>query len=246
MTEENLLTADIPDIEVKNEDKPDARKPANLPDKFWDAKKGEMRLDTLINSYLHLEKKISGMVPIPQNDDDKKRIQKLIGVPETADDYQLSVPNDLFEVDAELNQRLLAKGFTQEQAQEVYDLAAEKLVPLIVEMAAEFQADREVERLVTHFGSTDKWQEISRQLLQFGRKNLSPDVLAGLACSYDGVLALHRMMKSNEPQMKADMAVHTGETDLYAMMKNPKYWRDKDPSFIAKVTDGFEKIYGRK
>jgi hypothetical protein len=28
------------------------------------------------------------------------------------------------------------------------------------------------------------------------------------------------------------------------MMRDPKYWRDKDPSYVAKVTEGFKKMYG--
>jgi len=29
------------------------------------------------------------------------------------------------------------------------------------------------------------------------------------------------------------------------MMRDPKYWREKDPSFVAKVTEGFERMYGK-
>ncbi len=237
MSDENLLTAEI---ETKAEN---TNKPANVPDKFWDGKKEEIRIEALLASYMALEKKLSTMIP----QDDKKRVQKALGVPETAKDYNVSVPNDLFDIDEELNERLLTKGFTEEQVQEVYNLAAEKLVPLIVEMAAEFQADREVERLVEKFGGVDQWKEISRQLLAFGKKNLPGDVLEGLSCSYEGVMALHRMMKSEQPNLKgSENAAASGEDDLHAMMKNPKYWRDKDPSFIAKVTEGFEKIYSNK
>lgn len=241
MSEENLLTAEIETSEETS------KKPDGLPDKFWDSKREEIRVEALLASYLSLEKKLATMVPIPQNEDDKKRLQKIMGVPETAKEYNVSVPNDLFDVDDELNERLLAKGFTEEQVQEVYDLAAEKLVPLIVEMAGEFRADREVERLVAHFGGADKWREMSKQLLAFGKKNLPADVLTGLSCSYEGVLALARMMKSDQPGLKGknDIAA-SGEDDLHSMIKNPKYWRDKDPSFIAKVTEGFEKIYANK
>ncbi len=28
------------------------------------------------------------------------------------------------------------------------------------------------------------------------------------------------------------------------MMRDPKYWRDKDPAFVAKVTEGFKSVYG--
>lgn len=36
------------------------------------------------------------------------------------------------------------------------------------------------------------------------------------------------------------------ERDLQSMMRDPKYWRDQDPSFVQKVTEGFQKLYGRK
>lgn len=241
---DNLLT---PEIETDAPAAKSAAKPAGLPDKFWDADKEEVRVEALVASYLALEKKLSQTLPVPQNDDDKRRIYKAIGVPDTPDDYQVSVPNDLFDIDPELNKRLHAKGFTPEQVQEVYTLAAEKMVPLILDMAAEFQADREIERLVHEFGGVDKWKEISRQLLVYGKKTLPPQVLEGMACSYEGVMALYKMMKSDEPGLKlrASSAEDADEKDLVAMMKNPKYWREKDPAYIAKVTAGFEKIYNK-
>ena len=36
------------------------------------------------------------------------------------------------------------------------------------------------------------------------------------------------------------------ELDLQSMMRDPKYWRDQDPSFVNKVTEGFQKLYGKK
>lgn len=68
-----------------------------------------------------------------------------------------------------------------------------------------------------------------------------------IACSYEGVMALSRMMKTDQPNIKGQTgAANAGEGDLYTMMKNPKYWREKDPSFIAQVTAGFEKLYANK
>jgi hypothetical protein len=242
---DNLLTAPIEAEEAA--ETADPKKPEGVPEKFWDAEKGEVRIDALLASYLALEKKLSQTIPLPQNDEDKRRLQKIMGMPDSADGYQVTIPNDLFPVDLELNQRLHAKGFTSEQVQEVYDLAAEKMVPLILEMAAEFQADREIERLVSEFGGPDKWREVSRQLLAFGQKNLPPSVLDGLACSYEGVMALYRMMMADEPGIarRGTPAAGSSESDLIEMMKSPKYWREKDPAYIARVTEGFEKIYGR-
>jgi hypothetical protein len=153
----------------------------------------------------------------------------------------------MFEPDADVNARMHAKGFTAEQAQEAYNLAAEKLIPMILQVAGEFQADREVEKLANHFGGAEKWKEVSRQLLAFGRQNLAPDVLESLSSSYEGVLALERMMKSEEPGLKrgTKALAAVDEKELHNMVRDPRYWREKDPSFVEKVTEGFKKIYSQ-
>ncbi|MEM6811174.1 MAG: hypothetical protein AAF549_01780 [Pseudomonadota bacterium] len=35
------------------------------------------------------------------------------------------------------------------------------------------------------------------------------------------------------------------EKDLQSMMRDPRYWRDKDLSFIEKVTKTFERLYNK-
>ncbi len=217
MTPDNLLTTDIPE-------------------KFKDAESGEIRVDALLKSYKELEKKLSQGTSINYD------------APHSADDYCIDCEHGLFQPDYEINQRLFEKGLTNEQAQEVYNLAAEKMVPMIIELANEFQADREVEKLINHFGGTEKWKEVSRQLLAFGQNNLPPEVLNNLSSSFDGVLALERMMKSEEPggfkREKSISSSAMNENDLTSMMRDPRYWKTKDPSFVAKVTDGFSKLYG--
>src|SRR5690606_29735044 len=145
------------------------------------------------------------------------------------------------------NKRRHKKGYTNEQVQYVYDLAAEKMVTMIIEMAADYKADRELEKLVAQFGGEEKWKEVSRQLLAFGRKNLPGDVLETLSSSHEGVMALYRMMKGDAPAIGKNPAAQSGnpaELELQSMMRDPKYWRDQDPSFISKVTEGFKNLYG--
>lgn len=154
----------------------------------------------------------------------------------------------MFQPDIDVNRRLHEKGFSPDQAQVVYDLAAERMMPMLKEVVAEFRAEREVEKLINHFGGSEQWRELSRQLLSFGQKNLPADVLDNLSSSYEGVLALERMMKSGaEPKMVgrkgAAMPGGLDEAELSSMMRDPKYWREKDPSFVAKVTQGFESLY---
>lgn len=201
-----------------------------IPEKFKDPETGNVRLDALLQSYKELEKKLSGASSAPKS----------------PDDYCIACDHGLFEVDPEVNARLHRHGMTQEQAQVVYDLAAEKMMPMIAQMSSDFQADREVEKLINHFGGVEAWKEISRQMLAFGQRNLTPDVLDNLSSSFEGVLALHRMMQSEEPGLRkgADKPSALDDKDLQIMMRDPRYWRDKDPSFVAKVTEGFQRMYG--
>jgi hypothetical protein len=227
-----------------------AEKPGHLPDKFWDAKTGQIRTDALLKSYLQLEQKLSqgsaNTPTAPETDEDRRTLFRLLGTPETAEDYCIDCSHGLFEPDRELNQKLFDLGFTGEQAQALYDTAAEKLVPLVLDVAAEFAADRELDRLVAHFGGAEKWQDVSRQLLTYGKRHLPGDVLASLASSYDGVLALYRMMEAGNPGLikKGDGDEQTPDAKIAAMMRDPKYWRDRDPKMVAEVTKAFESLYG--
>lgn len=201
-----------------------------IPEKFKDSKTGAVRMDQMIKSYKELEKRLSN-VP---------------STPKTPEDYNIKCDHGLFTSDEAINKRLHENGFSNDQVQFVYDLAAEVMVPMIVDMAGDFEADREIEKLIEHFGGADKWQEVSRQLLAFGQKNLPADVLDTLSSSYDGVIALYRMMNNGEPSVGlkiSESANDTGNLDLQSMMRDPKYWKEKDPSFIAKVTEGFQRLY---
>lgn len=206
-----------------------------IPDKFKDPATGELKVESLLSSYGELERKMSAS-PRP---------------PKTPGEYCINCDHGLFTADADLNAKLHAKGFTNDQVQIVYDLAAEKLVPLVFKVAADFDAEREIEKLLAHFGGAEKWAETSRQLLAFGQKALPADVLETLSISYEGVLALHRMMKGEEPGLTRTAGGERsggsqGEMELQSMMRDPKYWRDQDPSFISKVTEGFQKLYGNR
>ncbi|MBL4804526.1 MAG: hypothetical protein JKY71_06640 [Alphaproteobacteria bacterium] len=206
--------------------------PALVPEKFKNPDTGAVRMDALIKSYGELEKKMSAG---PQ-------------APESPEEYCIECGHGMFEPDAEINQRLHAKGMSQAQVQEVYDLAAEKMIPMLKELSNDMDADREVEKLIAHFGGAEKWTQVSRQLLAFGQRNLPADVLENLSSSYDGVLALHKMMQSDEPTLKKEASNPNSMdmNELQSLMRDPKYWRDKDPATVGKVTEGFEKAYGGK
>jgi hypothetical protein len=121
-------------------------RPADVPEKFWDEEAGGIRVDALLKSYRELEKRLSRMVTLPGDDADEEerfRFLRALGVPETADAYTIEERHPLVTPDKDVNARLHKAGFTPQQVQLVYDLAAERLLPLIAEAAQMFEAERD-------------------------------------------------------------------------------------------------------
>lgn len=206
--------------------------PEGVPDKFWDSERGTLRSDALIKSYKELERKLGAT---PSQD-----------LPGTPDDYHVESSNELITGDPEVNTRLHAAGFTQEQAQLVYDLAAEKLLPMVAEVASVFEAERQVERLVVEFGGSERWRQTSRQITAWGRATLPEAAFDALATTYEGVVAMHGMMTKDEPGFLQD-ASNDGnvlsEKTLREMMRDPRYWNDQDPDYVRQVRDGFRRLF---
>lgn len=240
---ENLLTSPVPASA--------AALPPAVPEKFRDPQTGAVRVDALLKSYLELERRLSAPgggaeTPAPAAEPDRPSLLKMLGVPDGPEGYCIACDHGLFQPDPAINGRLHEAGFTPEQAQLVYDLAAERLVPLIQDVAAEFQAEREIERLVAQFGGEERWRDVSRQLLAWAGKNLPRPAVEGLSTTYEGVMAMYRMMSGTEPSalsMPAAPAPGGGEAELQALMRDPRYWRERDPAVVARVTEGFQRLY---
>lgn len=228
-------------------------KPPFLPDKFWDPETRSVRLEALAKSYQALEKRMGGMVAVPGDDaadEDRAAFQQTVnrlrGVPDSPDAYEVAERHPLLKPDPELNALLHGAGFSPDQVQLVYDLAADRVLPVIEDLASEFEADRQLVRLIDHFGGEERWAEVSRQILAWGRTNMPPDVLEAMATTYEGVLALHRMMGSGEPGLRTDGRGGEGPLDearLKEMMRDPRYWRDRDPALVRKIGAGFKALY---
>lgn len=206
--------------------------PDGLPEKFWDQDRGELRTESLIKSYQSLEKKLGALSGL--------------GVPENPDGYDIKMTDDLFTSDPDVNAKLHAAGFSQEQAQTVYDLASEHMLPMVSEVAAEFQAQAQIDRLAQKFGGEDKWREMAAQLKSWGRSHFPDEVFHALSSTYEGVLSMHKMMGSGEPGLiegagAANDAV--SEDGLRQMMQDPRYWRDHDPALVGRVRDGFKRLF---
>jgi hypothetical protein len=59
-------------------------------------------------------------------------------------------------------------------------------------------------------------------------------------------MALRRMMASGEPGPLGQgvAAAPQDEAAIRTLMRDPRYWRDRDPGLVAQVTEGFRRLYG--
>ncbi|WP_137125558.1 capsid assembly protein [Roseomonas sp. HF4] len=228
---------------------PKGARPEEVPEKFWDEEAAAIRVDALLKSYRELERRLSQRVAPPgadAPDEERMRFRRAIGVPDGPDGYEIEAKHELCCPDADINRRLHEAGFTKDQAQLVYDLAAERLLPLIAEAAGQFEAERQIERLREHFGGEDRFRRIAGQITAWGRTNLPAPVMEALSTTAEGVIALHRMMEGKEPGLarRGEEPAAGDEGELRAMMRDPRYWRTREPEFVRRVTDGFRRMVG--
>lgn len=220
-----------------------------IPPKFRDPETGALLPEKLLKSYLALEKRMARMVALPQADadaDTRRGFYRALGVPETPDDYVITPKHPDLQADREVNARLHEAGFTPEQVQLVYDLACDHVMPQLDRLVGDLAATREREKLVTHFGGEARFREIARALDAWGRSNLPGPAFDALACTHQGVLALEAMMRNNEPGLRG--TGHAGgemlsEEQLVKLMRDPRYWKHRDPETLATVTEGFRRLY---
>lgn len=167
--------------------------------------------------------------------------------PATPEEYDLQVDGQLFDNDPWVNKVLHEAGFSNEQAQLVYDLAEAELLPIAEEIGNRYRLEGDLQRLENHFGGKARWREISRQIRNWANKNLPHHAYDALSSSYEGILAMYAMLDQKEEPGLLNGQANTGqleEGDLRKMMKDPKYWQDRDPSMVRKVTEGFQRLYG--
>jgi len=166
-------------------------------------------------------------------------------VPASPEEYSARVSHPWLARDAEIDGLLHAAGFNQSQAQLVYDLAAERVVPVIAGMAAEYEKKMAQARLEAHFGGPERFTAVARQVKAWGARHLPSQLFETLSSTPDGIAALHQMMRAGEPRFLAGDASAAGpsQDELDALVRDPRYWRDHQPDLVKRVEEGFRRLY---
>jgi len=246
MTEEQLQETTQ---EVSQENTSEVQIPEYIPEKFWDTERNEIKVEELGASYKALEQKLGMRTEdlVKQVQEDYEN-QRKSSVPESYEVRLPEVPEDV-EITVDPEQELV-KSWQQicrdnGLSQEVFDQGVAAFVnneiaglPNLQEEMAKL-GDNARERIE----AADLW---SKKYLSTD----SYDVIANLASTAEGVKALEEIMSLSRskplPNTNTVIDVELDERDLQSMMKDPRYWKEgmKDPAYIAKVTNLYQKKYG--
>ncbi len=215
----------------------------SVPEKFLNAD-GELNTSALVKSYCELEKKMSNMVSVPNEDSDdvaKQKFNHAIGVPDDASEYPT---NDLFD-DESIRKKFHEIGLTSKQVEKIYSIAEEFLQPTLQNLFQLQSQTNAINELKKFFGDDDKMNEALREINSFGERFLPHDAFDELCSTPQGIQGIYKMMQSMEPTILTNKNTNENLTDdaLRNMMRDPKYWRDHDPEYVRKIENGFKKLY---
>ena len=220
-----------------------ASRPEYVPEKFWDAEKGEARLQTFGESYTQLEQKFHSKM-----DDLRAEVkaESLANRPENASDYTLP---ELEGVEFQEDDPLLS--FWREQAHGMgmdndgfqagiksYVEAMQATAPNIDQELAKLGEDGQ-----TRIDAINAWADAK---LTEDTKN----ALNSLATTAEGVVAIEEMMSLSQASantVDASQSTPVAETleELQALMNTEKYWGAagvRDDQLVDRVTKGFERL----
>ena len=212
------------DIETETEA---SARPDALPEEFWDADTGRVRLDELVGAY--------GALASAER------------APASPEDYALELDGLIGGPDAEANRRMHEAGFTNAQVQLVYDMASSLLLPLAGEVAGELERGERETRLVERYGGEDGWRRAKGQLQAWAAANLPAGVGEALTGSIEGAAALERLMDAGEPGLGGNGGERPAGAPtldgLRRLQGDPRYWRDRDPALVRQVMEGYRRLY---
>jgi len=218
----------------------DRARPDHVPEKFWDAEKGEVRADEAIKSYTELEKRFGSFTGSP-------------------DEYKVNISDELKEkgVEIDADNGLLSdlKGMSKELGlnQDGFDKAINMLG---MNFLADKTADEEfrLEQLAALGDGADRRID---NLRQWASRNLNQEHFDGfseLTQSATSVQALERIVamtrsapsQPNNSQAAPAMDASKLREMKFAKDENGRMKYDTDPEYRKQVQAGYKALYGEE
>ena len=106
-------------------------------------------------------------------------------------------------------------------------------------------ADDALREMKNFFGGDEKMQNALQDIATFGEKFLSKDTFEHLCATQAGIRRIYAMIQSMEPPVATNSNGADSLTDkgLRDLMRDPKYWCDRDAEYVRKIENGFKKLY---
>ena len=229
-----------------------ATKPEYIPDKFWDAEKGEARMEDFFKSYSELESKQSkGDDPKPPEgaDDDPSKGKKPDGNegtgPLTAEEVQ-SFNDEYLENDGKLTdatyENLEKRGYPREyvdayiQGQEA--VARESQNSLMSEAGGEDSYSRMIEWAGSNL--TDEDIDAFDTAIQSGNMASARFAIQGLYAKYQNSVGTDGTTVTGDNTKSTDDVGFTSKQEMQAAMRDARY--GKDPAYTNEVIRKVDKM----
>jgi len=237
--------------ETKEVESTESDIPEYIPSKFWNTDTKEVNVEDLGASYKALEKKL-GMRTDELSKQIREELQNEISG-KAPEEYLLNTPElpDGVNLDIDPEMPLLQwwanTAKTRGLSQEEFDAGIKAFVDNEINSLPNLENEKQMlgDNADQRLESADLW----------AKKNLSSesyDTIANFASTANGVRVIEEIMKLTKdapiPNTETKIDVTPDPLDLKAMMKDPRYWKDgeKDPAYIKKVTNLYEKYYNQK
>lgn len=253
---ENLPTGGDPTIPAVDPQKPAENppeseprdfispRPDNVPEKFWDKEKGEIRTDDVLKSYGELE----------------KELHKAKEKPKAPEAYEINVSEEVVKDLGEYKVTMddpYVKGFTEYAkengfSQEQYDSTLNWYIKMELSQARE--------ELISEFAKLGDEKTATariRTLESFGSQFLDEKERATMSATMknaDQVALFEKLvtLATKNRQLPADsperIEPNLTQADLDAMMEDERYHDRKHPEYTSwnkKVTGAYERLYGK-
>ena len=162
--------------------------------------------------------------------------------PESAGDYQLpDIVNEEMAVDNELLKwwadHSYENGFSQDEFNKGIEMYAQAI--------GSQEPDLDTEAAKLGDNANDRIQAASMFANKFFPAEAIPAV-ERMCESHEGILALEAVMEAmKDGSFTAETQPTAGQTkeELEEMMRDPRYYKDRDPHFVKQVTEGFQALY---
>ena len=174
---------------------------------------------------------------------DKSDLLDLALITNGAENTNLNFGNYFLSIKNQLQEKLTEKQFTDSDITFLTNIMTEIVAKFIKNIQEKYNSLQELMKLETFFGGEKHFNEVAKQITMWATKNLPQDLFNTLNTNYFGVISLYNMMRNDDDKtfMAQEFAKDfLTEQDLKSMMKNPKYWRDKDKNFIQQIDDGWK------